>query len=72
MSTARRGITNRELIVSFERYHERLLKLGFSEEKATRGALALTLVQSGKLSREQVWEDTNDVSKLIPHTPTDH
>lgn len=65
MSSARHGITNHELVVSFERFHKRLLRLGFSDQKATRGALALTFAQSGKLSREQIWQDTNEIGAQL-------
>lgn len=71
MSTARHGITNHELVESFERLHKHLLRLGYSEKEAARGAMALTFAFSGQHTREQVWEDTDDVTKLIP-TPTDH
>lgn len=72
MSTTRHGITNHELVESFERLHKHLKQLGYSEQESTRGAMALTFALSGEFSREQAWQAADDVVKLIPHTPTDH
>jgi hypothetical protein len=60
--TARRGITNHELLHSLEGYHKSLVEKGHSDRESLRCALALTFALSGQFTREQAWEAANEIA----------
>jgi hypothetical protein len=66
--TARCGITNHQLVESFERVHKHLLRLGFTDHESTRGAACLTFALSGEFTREQAWEAADEIAAQAPQT----